>query len=95
MIGHKAKCISFGYWNNIFPKIISANKDQIIGEHKEIITLTYTNNTVRSFQGSGTVWHELPLMKRCGAFQESRLSEISKYIDRYGNPYPVSHLKYK
>lgn len=81
-------------WNNIFPKIISANKEQIIGEYKDVITLTYINNTVRSFHGSGTVWYELPLMKRCGTSQEAKLSEISKYIDRYGNPYPVSHLKH-
>jgi len=80
-------------WNKIFPKIISAVKEPIVGKYKDVIILTYTNNTVRSFEGSGTVWHELPLMKRCGTFQEAKLAEISKYIDKYGNPYPVSHLK--
>lgn len=82
-------------FNTIFPKIISAIKEPIAGEYEDVITITWSDNTVSKYQGSGTVWRSLPMMHRCGIFREGKLSEISKYINKYGNPYPISHLKNK
>lgn len=82
-------------YNNIFPKIISGVKEPIVGKHEDILTITYSNNKVSKYQGSCTVWYKIPYMTRCDIFKESKLREVSKYIDTYGNPYPTAHLKKK
>jgi hypothetical protein len=58
-----------------------------------IMTVTYSNDTVRKYRGNSTVWYELPLMERCHTSTESKLSDIQVYINHSGNPYPDSHLK--
>lgn len=80
-------------YQKLFPKIISATKEYIPGDRDEVITLMFSDNTIKKYQGSCTVWYGLPMMTRCSTFKESKLLEISKYIDKHGNPYPVSHLK--
>ena len=82
-------------YNKLFPKIVSALKEPIVGKYEDVITITWSDNTVSKYQGSGTVWPSLPMMDRCGVFREGKLSKISKYINKYGNPYPISHLKNK
>ena len=79
-------------WNNLFPKIIFATKEYF-EKYYDVITITYSNNTVEKFQGKGTVWYRIPMFTRCGTFKEGKLCEISKYIERYGNPYPIAHKK--
>jgi hypothetical protein len=70
-------------------KIIKASYDN------RTMTVTYENGNVTEFHGSGTVWHKLPMMKRCGTFEEIQLSEIYTYIRKWGNDYPDAHLKQK
>lgn len=59
----------------------------------QVMTIDYTNDTTEQFKGSGTVWHEMPLMKRCNTFDEGTLCEIWEYITQWGNPYPIAHQK--
>ena len=70
-------------YNKLFPKIVSALKEPIVGKYEDVITITWSDNTVSKYQGSGTVWHSLPMMDRCGVFREGKLSKISKYINKY------------
>lgn len=56
-----------------------------------IMTVTYSNGSIKQYKGSVTVWHELPFMQRAGTFKESDLSDIYEYIKTYGNPYPTAH----
>ena len=46
---------------------------------------------IRTFKGSGTVWKELPFMKRCPTSQEIFLTEIAAYVEENGNPWPSAH----
>lgn len=82
-------------YNKLFPKIVSAIKEPVVGKYDDVITITWSDNTVSKYQGSSTVWYSLPMMNRCGTFREGKLNQISKYINKYGNPYPTSHLKNK
>lgn len=69
------------------PTIVSA-------EYKAgVMIVTYKNGKQRRYKGSGTVWHQLPMMERAGTLKESTLSDIWSYIHLYGNPYPSAHKK--
>lgn len=59
----------------------------------EVMTLTYSDKSQVQYKGSSTVWHKMPLMKRCHTSTEQLLSEIYTYIQHYGNPYPTAHKK--
>ena len=59
---------------------------------KGIMTVIYSKSGKKQYKGSCTVWHEMPLMKRCSTPKESELVEIWHYIKQYGNKYPESHL---
>ena len=69
---------------------------------KEVESATYDNGVMKvkykdklwvDYQGSGTVWHELPLMRRCPTTLEMGLADIFTYIKKWGNPYPSAHIK--
>jgi hypothetical protein len=60
--------------------------------HKGIMTVIYSKSGKKQYNGSCTVWHEMPLMNRCSTAKESELVEIWHYIKQYGNKYPESHL---
>jgi hypothetical protein len=59
---------------------------------KDIMTVTYNDNTVKQYKGDCTVWHTYPMMERCNTNSESKLSDIWSYIKEHGNPYPTAHL---
>ncbi len=71
-------------------KILSeANYDK----EKEVLTLTFSDGSEEQYKGDCTVWHKIPLMKRCSTLKECELVDIWKYINHYGNPYPTAHKK--
>lgn len=76
------KCV-----NQHFPTITSATYS------KETLKITYSNDTIKEYHGEYTVWCFMLMMKRCSTIREGELFHIWKYIDKYGNPYPVAHLK--
>lgn len=71
------------------PKIVKAVYKG--GELEGIMTVTYNDDSEIKYKGGVTVWHELPLMKRCSTDLEYYLSDIQEYIEHYGNPYPTAH----
>ena len=58
-----------------------------------IMTIEYSNGKTKKYLGSCTVWHKLPLCKRCSTAKESQLCDIWQYIKHNGNPYPNAHKK--
>jgi len=60
----------------------------------EVMNLKYSDNSVRTYIGSGTVWRSYPQMTRCSTYKEAMLADIYKYIKQWGNDYPDSHLKH-
>lgn len=75
------------FFKSIFATPTSATYDHT----KQIMIVTYSDNNIYSFKGSGTVWHTYPMMRRCGTVAEIELSEIWEYINEHGNPYPTAH----
>ncbi len=63
-------------YNKLFPKIVSAIKEPVVGKYDDVITITWSDNTVSKYQGSSTVWYSLPMMNRCGTFREGKLNQI-------------------
>lgn len=57
----------------------------------DVMTVEYDNGTIEQYNGSCTVWHKMPMMKRCSTSKEAWLSEMWEYIERHGNSYPNSH----
>jgi hypothetical protein len=58
---------------------------------KDTLTIFYKNGTKERYKGECTVWHALPYMKSCDTILDGKLYEIWKYIQNYGNPYPLAH----
>lgn len=69
------------------PKLVCAEYDF----ETEILKISYSDGSSAQYKGNSTVWRTYPMMKRCGTFTESRLSDIYKYIKEHGNPYPTAH----
>lgn len=74
-----------------FKKVDIVNATYINDE----LVITYSNENVEKYVGSSTVWHKLPMMERCSTTREDFLYDISKYIEKYGNPYPTAHKGFK
>jgi hypothetical protein len=87
----------FGYIKKLIkssvPKFNNELDEATYDENEEVLTMTFKDGTIEKYKGSGTVWHEMPLMKRCGTLKEYDLCDIYKYIKHYGNPYPKAHKK--
>jgi hypothetical protein len=58
-----------------------------------VMTIEYSNGKTEQYHGDCTVWHKMPMMKRCTTSRESWLLEIWTYIEHYGNSYPNAHKK--
>ena len=58
---------------------------------RPVMSLKYSDGSIRKYKGSGTVWYSYPMMKRCGTNQEYFLTQVKEYIDTHGNPYPTAH----
>lgn len=69
------------------PKIVEA-----LYEGDEM-SIKYSNGEIEKYIGSCTVWHKLPMMRRCSIEEESMLCDIWNYIKQHGNPYPEAHIK--
>lgn len=88
-------------WRWIFPIISFDKYDREIPKpkiiyaeyHGSIMTTKYSNGVSREFEGSCTVWGELPMMKSCGTLESRELLDVWKYIKHWGNNYPDAHLK--
>lgn len=51
-------------------------------ENREMLVI-WSNGKESLYVGSSTVWHELPLMKRCETDVEAMLSDAYEYIKYY------------
>lgn len=60
-----------------------------------VMIITYRDGKVEKYEGSATVWYELPLMKRCDSLTESMLCDLWKYNQKWGGAYPDAHKKGK
>jgi hypothetical protein len=76
-----------GLLDKWFPKPIKSTLDN------EILSVTWSSGETIQYKGECTVWHEMPMMKRCSTLMESLLSELWEYHKNYGNPYPTAHEK--
>lgn len=56
-----------------------------------VLTVHFSNESTAQYYGSSTVWHHYPMMVRCDSDIETKLSEIWRYIEEHGNPYPFAH----
>ena len=54
-----------------------------------ILTVPKIRGYERHFKGAGTIWYELPSMRRCSTTEEVKLVGMWKYIEHHGKPYPV------
>lgn len=61
--------------------------------NKGIMTVTYSDGKTVQYKGGYTVWNEMPLMRNCSTNECFTLTNIEKYINHYGNPYPNAHKK--
>lgn len=61
--------------SSLYPK--ETNYEKKAGE--SLITVTYSDESVKQFIGSSTVWYEYPKIKRCDTYMESWLSDIETY----------------
>lgn len=84
----------------ILKKIFPEKEKMVLKTHvvkadykKPTMTCVWNDGSVTKYDGSSTVWHEQPLMKRCKTNQEVMLSDIYSYIEKWGNSYPDAHLK--
>lgn len=70
----------------IYNPIVKATYDN------RIMTIEYYNGQTMQYEGTCTVWHSYPMMKRAGTLKEGELCDIWAYIKRHGNPYPDAHV---
>ncbi len=62
-------------------------------KNEETMTVSYSDKSIKHYNGSSTVWYEMPFMKRCSTTKELELSGYFNYLKKYGNPYPNAHLE--
>jgi hypothetical protein len=74
-------------------KWVVSDNIQHASYNNRVMTVTRKSGKIYQYEGSGTVWYELPLMKRCPTYIESELNDIHVYIRKYGNSYPEAHTK--
>ena len=56
-----------------------------------VMTVKYEQGQQEQYEGSCTVWHKLPYMKRCGTLKEGWLCDLWKYNKKWGGAYPDAH----
>ena len=80
---------------NAISDISKMIRDSIIEAtyEKEILTIKYESGKILQYEGSCTVWHTYPMMRRCDTFKEGELCDIWAYIKKHGNSYPNAHKK--
>lgn len=57
------------------------------------MTVKYERGQIKQYEGSCTVWHKLPHMKRCGTATESWLCDLWEYNKKWKGAYPDAHKK--
>jgi hypothetical protein len=55
------------------------------------LTIKWSNGKIVEYEGSGTVWCELPYMRRCSTNMESLLYQIYSYCRKWNGEYPNAH----
>ena len=57
----------------------------------DIMVVKYKRGNIEHYNGSCTVWHKLPFMKRCNSSTESWLCDLWTYNRKWNGPYPNAH----
>lgn len=81
------------FFDRVNPRIVEANELLLhkAGQTSTIIEVKWSDGTFSQYKGSGTVWRSYPMMKRCGTHMDRVLTDINKYLQEHGNPYPTAH----
>jgi len=58
----------------------------------DLMELHYEGGQVLTFAYRGFKWYTYPMLKELNMYNAAELSEILRYIEEHGNPYPIAHL---
>ena len=58
-----------------------------------VMTVTWSDGTVKEYIGCVTVWHTFPLMGEVDTLTQGDLYRVWMYHRSFGNPYPTAHEK--